>query len=165
MTLYRDRADHQHRVDVSDYGEHVVIYCAQGGGFQLQMARANFDILFEPETTPPPFVRCTVTAEFLGYDPEIALPCYSNGDCWNGWGMPYFPREIVDRLIALTEAGGLLPLRWDSATGVQVIVKDDDIEDGEYALDPVTMPDGVLAWPIGAGSWCWDSCEPVKETT
>lgn len=156
MTIYQDKTTGR-RIEVSDSTTDPIIFCAQGGDFQCRMPLEEFEYY---EVAPAPtFERATVTAEFLPDD--VVLPCYSNGERWNGLDMPYFDRAAVDRLIELI-AGSTIPIRW-ADNGADVIVMDEDYEGGFYTLESVTMPDGVLAWPVGAGSWTWDSCEPVKE--
>lgn len=154
MTTYRNKK-HGYLVDEYKRKDGRVHFCPQGGGPSYSAPIDQFDADFE--VAPPPVLRRgTVTAEFIDMmepdKPPTVLPCWSDGRSWNGWGMPYFERATVDRLIEL-DVG---PIRWD---GDNVIIKDDDAEGGEYALEPRTMPDGSQAWDIGAGSWTWDSVE------
>lgn len=145
MATYQHKT-HRHAslIEVADPTAARIKFHAQGGGQVLSMSRATF--LAEWELAPAPvFRRGAVTADFIE-DANLALPCYGNGNLWNGWGMPYFTRETVDLLIT---AGS--PLAWEGETVVAMM----DGEREEYA--PTPMPDGVTAWGVGAGGWVWDA--------
>jgi hypothetical protein len=148
--IYRNNDDHGYLVDVKTDNGHEVEFFRQGGGFLCKMPSKEFHELFTlaPE---PTMRRGTVTADFLS-DP---LPCWSDGGAWNGWGMPYFARAEVDKLIEVSMREQSDPMRWN---GDKVIGSSDDYNgEDRDEYEAVTMPDGSLAWGIGAGSWCWDS--------
>lgn len=130
------------RIDVIDPQADPVSISPQGGGQVYTVPLSAFRQHYEP-APPAPFRAGTVTAECL---PGVVLACYGNGDRWNGYGMPYFARAEVERLMAFGYA-----LHWMGDT--VVCYQDDEPEDYE----PVVMPDGVPAWGVGAGSWLWDA--------
>lgn len=86
------------------------------------------------------------------------LPCWTDGSLWNGWSMPAFEKPEVNRLVAQSSGAGMFPMRWE---GDKVIMTD---EDGDWPYEPQVMPNGVKAWSIGAGSWCWDRIQLDEET-
>jgi hypothetical protein len=133
-----------------------VEFCAQGGGFLMVGQSEKFHKEFEL-AGPLQFKRGTVSADFFINEESgkfTYLPCWSDGSSWNGWGMPYFERATVDRLIKLSEENFLMPLKW-SGDGEEVIVLDEDYEGGFYNL-PAREINGVKTWDVGSGSWCWD---------
>jgi hypothetical protein len=155
MTEYIDKQGG--RVQPIDVLADPVEFYPSGGGFLHNMPRARFLEEFRPAPTKK-WRRATTSADWidLGAGDQISyLPCWSDGSLWNGWGMPAFARVEVDYQIGISKQGGLFPMRWE---GDNVVVTD---EDGDYAIAPLTMPDGSLAWDIGAGSWCWDRCMVV----
>lgn len=143
MTVYIDKAGW--RVEANRTPEGVDFH-QEGGGFVYSMPTEKFDELFTlaPEKT---WRRGTVTAEFLGEG--VKLACWTDGSLWNGFGTPYFERDVVDRLISL----GTGPLAWegDNLTG-----------DEDGLVKPVTLPNGLVVWGVGAGYWCWDAVEFEK---
>lgn len=98
-------------------------------------------------------------------NPNYTFRGWATGQTWNGWQMPAFPLEEVDRLIAL-RAPGLSKLRW-SEDHRKVIIQEWECyvdkncpgcEDCEYTVEEVLVAtkDGIeVAWPIGAGAWTW----------
>lgn len=80
---------------------------------------------------------------------------WSDGRLWNGWAMPYFEIEEATRVIAaISPDGG----KYDSTSDAFITPAwDDEVELWAGVL--ITLPDGekVKVYPIGAGSWIWDS--------
>lgn len=148
MKVYKHKM-HGYLVELShqcDTNAETIHYFPQGGGFERKMDRADFLTLFEPAPAPV-MRRGTVTADFLPDD--VALPCWADDRRWNGWGMPYFDRATVDRLMAL----GCGPMEWQ---GNNVVCNmGDDPEDIDI-YEPTTAPDGSQIWGVGAGYWTWD---------
>lgn len=149
-------------IEVSETHAGTVYYHSQGGGFRRALSTLMFEHVFEPVTSPSPYVRGTVTAEWL-LDEETGLhailPCISNGDRWNGWAMPYFDRDTVNELISLCPD----LLRWKDEREYEVVALNTGDEPEEWAPDLLMLADGeqiVEAWGIGAGSWCWEGFEP-----
>lgn len=158
LLRYRNRGNGA-VVEVLERRDGLVYFAAQGGGFRRVAAEERFKQDFEP-TLPQPFVRGTVTADWL---PDgVCLPCISDGDCWNGWAMPHFDRAAVNQLMALCP--GLL--RWkDDREQVVVPIDTGDDAGEEWAPECLMLAGGeiVEAWGIGAGSWCWEGFEPDQE--
>jgi hypothetical protein len=120
--------------------------------------------------------RVSVYGEWMladeGQDPaEVALPAYLLSR-WNGWAVPAFPREAVDRVIAVQDQMRaadpnadevLARLEWD---GDAVIVTDRTYGE-EYVdrIEPQTVG-GEQVWDMGLG-WTWDTLDfedPARPT-
>lgn len=113
-----------------------------GGGHQYSLSSEKFHAEFKP--APDAVMRRgLVGAEFL--QDGVTLPCWSNGANFDGCGLPFFDRATVDRLMSMD----LGPLRWDGNT---VVAGEGD---DQLRTEAETMPDGSLAWGVGAG-WVWD---------
>jgi hypothetical protein len=163
MAVYRHKTDPDAGlIEVKEpEAEGRIKFHPQGGGMHFSMPHASFVENWELAPAPV-FRRGTVTADFLPTgvgDPLRVLPCYGNGELWNGWGTPHFTRATVDKMIA---AGLIDDMRWD---GENVRVPGDEEEDDTYT--PTVMPDGVTVWAIGAWGWTWDAVEfpPTLEDT
>jgi hypothetical protein len=80
------------------------------------------------------------------------------GEHWNGWAVPRFTREVVERIAADTHA---LAERLDPDTVVLVRLRGRRAElvtdpgTGEEAIKTVT-PDADGRYAIGARAWTWD---------
>lgn len=138
-----------HRVEVLQVG-----FIAQGGGFSHRLAGDKFFELFSPCPGAAPWRRGRVTADWL---PGLAFDCWTNGDLWNGWGMPYFEGERIAQLRLL------LPdwkIRFD---GEDVYYwSDADGSDGGLVKAGRIDLGGAYAWELGAGVFCWDVVEVDK---
>lgn len=132
--------------DQTDETAEIVRFFPQGGGFERSMHRVPFFEFYEPAPAPV-MMRGTVTADFLPDD--VALPCWADDRRWNGWGMPYFDRATVNRLMEM----GVGPMHWDGEKVVSNM--GDDPEDIDI-YEPFTAPDGSQIWGVGAGYWTWD---------
>lgn len=86
---------------------------------------------------------------------------------WNGFAMPYFDRESVDKIAAWCEqerneygddASSLL--EWDGDELYEVRRYDDpevEAEHGERSkISTITLADGSVVYGVGAGSWVWN---------
>lgn len=140
------------RVTAVDDKADPVLFYPSGGGFQYSMPAEKFHEEFKP-APPLTWRRGVVTAEWHGYEPEILIPCWSDGGLWNGWGMPYFERAQVEQLIALQPGA----LHWDGDKVVATL-EGADPEDGPEEYEPIEI-EGVKVWGVGAGSWTWDRVE------
>lgn len=157
MTIYQDQ--HGNRVE-ADLSADPVKFWGQGGGFERWCTRALFDECFSVAPDPT-FRAAAASADWLTDpdDPEarVYLACLSDDERWNGCAMPYFERAAVNRLCKLVPN-----VRW-ADNAVDVLVQDDDAEPekgvpaGWYKVIPCLIA-GVLAWPVGAGSWTWNAC-------
>jgi hypothetical protein len=75
---------------------------------------------------------------------------------WNGWAMPSFPREQVERIIARFGQPGQTTFTWDG--DVLLVHEADYAEEPGYTPERVT-PDAAGNYPLGAGSWTWSEVE------
>ncbi len=138
-------------IEVSSVGPDVE-FIPQGGGFLRSMSRAEFERNFVPATAPV-FERAMITADWL---PEgVNLPAYSNGLAWNGWAMPHFDRETAMRLVEI-----MPEIRYDEQRDAFIahdgtVGEDDVFESVSIQVEGET----VTVYPIGAGSWCWETSE------
>ena len=148
-------------VQVVDVSDGTVSFCPQGGGFRCRTAQGNFTSRFSPVAALPEFRTVLVNGDWL--DPQQPVEGFCNGMAWNGWVMPYFSFEVATRLAARMPV-----LRYVQALDAFVTRTDlEPFETGETPSDPqvlevyaaVTLTVGgtsIKAYPIGAGSWCWE---------
>ena len=88
---------------------------------------------------------------------------YTDGGLWNGWAVPSFPKEEAERLVSVWNALGY-KADYDGANDFfrfasmdQAGNPDPDLSDEEDAEHfGSVMHDGLILYPIGAGSWIWD---------
>ena len=77
--------------------------------------------------------------EFIGY---------TDGANWNGWAMPYFTRDVAEKVL-------------EAYPGDEA---DDEDAYRNYSFPEedsliIVNPDNgkpIQVWPIGSGAWCWD---------
>ena len=77
---------------------------------------------------------------------------------WNGWAQPLFTREVVEQVIAMTQAedgADYYGFAWDGA--VLVVTDRCDAEPYTWRQEPYVL-DGVLLYDCGFG-WVWDTVE------
>lgn len=146
--LFRDASGHMVTTLESD-DNGVVKFTALGGGFVRTMTAKEFGKTFALCDLPP-YGEVSVAIEDFG-EPGTKFLAYSDGRCWNGWAMPYFPFESA---LALKEVMG--GLRYDA--GRDAFILEVRGEEPEDFVAEVIQVDGVdiKVYPIGAGSWCWD---------
>lgn len=171
MTTYQDKKTGARvETDMTKNNEDdFVHFFPQGGGFAYRMPHAQFHETFELATGERPWRLGYVDADWTeGMGPNdtfLKYPCWTNGDRWNGWGMPYFERATAELIVKHQgDVAFVNTLRWEGDNVIET--NPDDPEDtGTY--EPMTLPNGVLVWGIGAGSWCWNSVTivPTVEET
>lgn len=90
---------------------------------------------------------------YVSTDADIPYPAWIDDRHWNGFAMPFFTRDVVDRVIADTDGWA----RFAVEDGVPTVRTTDD--DPSCSVDDVAIPlvevDGVTLYGIGAGSWVW----------
>ncbi|KND62276.1 hypothetical protein BVER_01709 [Candidatus Burkholderia verschuerenii] len=152
--LYQDASGRL--IEVSSIGPNVE-FIPQGGGFLRSMSRADFEKNFVPATVPA-FERATITADWL---PEgVNLPAYSNGLAWNGWAMPYFDRETAMRLVEI-----MPEIRYDEQHDAFIAHDETSGEDDVFAGVSIQVEgEAVTVYPIGAGSWCWETSDEDEQS-
>ncbi|MBN3744692.1 hypothetical protein G3N96_04490 [Burkholderia sp. Se-20373] len=145
--LYRDAS--RRLIEVSSIGP-TVEFTPQGGGFLRSMSRADFERNFVPATVPA-FERASITADWL---PEgVNLPAYSNGLAWNGWAMPHFDRETAMRLSEI-----MPEIRYDEERDAFIAHDENTGEDDVFVSVSIQVEGETLTvYPVGAGSWCWET--------
>lgn len=73
------------------HDDRVQLYPA-GGGFVCSLPVQVFCKEFEPYTPPGPIQG------FAGFEDEKPLPCVHWAEYWNGWAVPYFTYENLEKL-------------------------------------------------------------------
>lgn len=152
----------------ADEEDGKIAVCPQGGGFLRYMTASEFSEMFTEVVPNLSMRKGTVTADFLPRG--VAIPCYSNGMRWNGWGMPSFDRVGVDLVIPALELG--LPIEYHFEANTLVMQNPEydpnypeDLESYEnlklLRIDPFSADiDGepILLWSVGQ-NWTWNSVE------
>jgi hypothetical protein len=150
------------RINLAKPDEDHVTFFPEGGGFQQSMPLSKFLGEFTKVEGPPPYYAGTVTADWL--EDMVAVPCYTNGRLWNGWGTPCFTLEQVKDLVVRMKA----PLSLGQEEVVRIlddgtVEEYDENEEVWLIADPDEIEvDGVklVVYLIGDG-WCWDSVKPL----
>ena len=110
----------------------------------------------------------TISADFFE-DPEAAIPCFTDGETWNGWGVPVFtPEQIPALLAALTpDTDGYVPLYFnDKGEFIFDSQYEDASDEDRYTVIPLTnayvlYPEGVTqvsVYDLNIG-WTFDACK------
>lgn len=95
--------------------------------------------------------------EIDGWD--VAFEGYSFYERWNGWAVPYFTKEVADKLaIKLTNQGEHTV--YDEERDAYIVTFD-ELEEPE--VFPAEDIDGMKLYSIGGCSWCWDIVEPPTD--
>lgn len=95
----RDQADF---VRVDESGGEIVVFHPMAGGFQIRCKRQKFLEDFEHVTDERmqevlrSYRRIAVDTESLAR----GIPAWSNGTLWNGWQVPYFEREEIEKAVS-----------------------------------------------------------------
>lgn len=148
-SLYADQEGNL--IEVSRMDTEIVEFSSQGGGFLKRCSRQEFDRLFKPANEPE-YSRMVVGAEWL----DQTIACYSNGKRWNGWGMPLFPFESAQLLCSL------MPDIHHDADQDAFVWEPKGEESESYSAQTINYQGAsIKVYGIGAGSWCWDACEPA----
>jgi hypothetical protein len=148
--------DRGHMVQVKTMGIDTVEYHNQGGGYGRTMPRADFEKQYAPAEEPS-YAPVTITAEWL--DDDARLPAYSNGLVWNGWAVPHFEKDAAMRLIEMMPG-----MRYDAERDAFISRDEGYDEDDVYEKVTILVGDkSVDTYPIGAGSWCWETAQEEPE--
>lgn len=85
---------------------------------------------------------------------------WTTGELWNGWGTPYFEKNVAQKVVADLEE------RWTKAYDPE---KDEYVLTSESEEEPYVIPaetihvedrgrwKSVKVYPIGAGYWTWNA--------
>lgn len=154
----------------------VIRYHTAGGGYSL-----IDDGKFEPTDNPyRVFYPAFCSGDWVS-DGNTVYPCITNGERWNGWGVPYFNKETMTSVVAecssvfttvadLIQNCGVLFV-WcgdtlymsgqvdDVKDGVITIYGDDD--DPPFFKCPSMQMDGQRWYAIDG--WCWNSAKTFTE--
>jgi len=96
-------------------------------------------------------------AGFSLMDSDESFSGWTDGNSWNGWAMPHFEFTEAERLIRWLNDG---KSRFDEKRKAFVTFSTDG-EEEVWEGTEIRVSDGttVQAFPVGAGSWCWDEDE------
>jgi hypothetical protein len=131
-----------------------VIFWPQGGGFQAQATREIFLKEFTQVSSLFDFKQVVVSGEWfpLGF----VVDAYANGMSWNGWAKPLFTFESAMKILAVSPN-----LRYDAVLDAFIAKNDcgyDDESDEIYeSLWLPYLGSDIKVYPVGTGSWCWDT--------
>lgn len=152
-------------VEIAGETEDDVLFHPQGGGFRSRMRKEDFNRIFKPFLFGG-YAAISVSGDWL--DEEISIPAYSDGRKWNGWAMPYFGEEVLERLSELmpglvhnsnVDAYVMTDEEESSVEAAKSAKSTDELEaaEFEYFLPVVIEVEGrkIKTYPIGAGSWTW----------
>lgn len=145
-----------HRVETQDDKADPVLFFPQGGGFQCSMAHSRFHAAFTLEAAPPTWRAGTVTAEWFATDEGSwpGYPCWSSGDLWNGFGMPFFTAATINQMLAeWANSGFAEQVHW--VDGKLMMINPQENETYEVAPTRLVGLEEPL-YGLGAGSWTWD---------
>lgn len=154
------RISHEGRYDAFVHDGGKIDVSPAGGGpviatFTTQAAFLQEFVQAESRLT---LKKGTVTAEFL---PGMEFPCFTDGQLWNGFGMPRFEQSTANHLVELftaaTTEGNPSSLRWHEGA-----LQEYDWSDLMYYPCPFSdeVVEGVSLrmWSVGDG-WTWDAVE------
>ena len=151
--IYEDSAGTA--MEVTQRTETDVHFTSQGGGFVRKMSREDFEAAFRLRASEPEYRQIEVTGDWLPDD--LALAAYGNGDRWNGWLKPLFPKSSVELL-----AQHMPGFTYDEQRDSFVFEDATTAEDGPQVFEAqAVLIDGepVKAYAIGDG-WCWEARVP-----
>jgi len=127
-----------------------------GGGLQAcldAVSASVFRAVDEGERAGALFRR----GRFVLADGKETFDGWTDGRCWNGWGMPRFEKNEAERLVrALKDERA----RYDAGRDAFVTLAQDG-EEEIWAGEQIIISDGsaMKVYPVGAGSWIWDEVE------
>ena len=144
--LYEDKDGN--RVDVDRMK--VVLLAPKRHQWQGWMPLAEFLANFKEVTAPPPYKVINVT---LDGAEDLVIPCYSNGDRWNGWVMPFFLFEDAMKIVAYPGKSSVVYL--PDGDKFSSVYPGADPED-EWEADEIEVDGKKLkVYAVGSGFWTW----------
>lgn len=111
--------------------------------------------------TAGPLAVAELTTFRLDYE-QPALTGWTRRSSWNGWGCPYFERDVADHVMELIntqaiEDGEPTTISFDQATDSYVMYSTFDEEDhARVQGQDIVTANGVLhVYALGTRVWCW----------
>lgn len=83
---------------------------------------------------------------------------YTNGERWNGWSCPRFPKEVADKVVDMFNRGVNCKAWYDEENDEYIFTQNhDNIEDEKYDSQLIEI-DGkeIKVYAIGAWGWVWE---------
>lgn len=155
--LYTDKR-YNNRVELDRFENGRAFFFSQGGGFQHSVTIKEWDANFRVAKKPV-FAKAKVTGEWL--DDGVKVECYSNGNVWNGWAMPYFTKKQADAYMKLQNAADLVPtMRYDAKQDAYIVGEGEEME--TYVMECIMVPcrggeKQIEVYGIGSGGWTWEA--------
>lgn len=96
-------------------------------------------------------------AKFTGDWMDGTLPGFTTGQTWNGWAMPLFEFETVNKIIEGMRNDEQTLTYYPTRDAFVYVNPDWPEEPDVYAASFIEI-DGrrIKVYGIGAGFWCWD---------
>lgn len=124
---------------------------------QCELHGTLFEMLERGDAPALQMQTGTVTADFV----EGVFECYSDGQRWNGWGIPFFTRGVADRIADLMQGEG--ELRYNPETDAFEYRASADTPESDVECftggDIVVDGEARHVYSIGGMSWTWNAVE------
>ena len=89
---------------------------------------------------------------------------YTDGQLWNGWECPHFPKTELPKIAAWLGTQEAEAEYVEAADTFVVMSTESEIETEEFpGLDIVVDGEIIHVYAIGAWSWIWDEVEDEDE--
>lgn len=145
---------------VSEITDHEVKFCSFGGGWVRTMVPQslyeNYRRIEKEELKTIEYYPAEFDIE--DYYGDRPAKGYTQGMRWNGWAMPVFDQEGIDRI---REVFGSDEMSYDEKRDVLILDLGEDVDDEcrfeEYeGFDIYVNGEIKHVYAIGSGSWVWD---------
>lgn len=155
---YYTHKQHGGVLEARDNGDGTLGVSTQGGGLVRRVTQEQLQTEYDRVRPDFSYKEGTVTADFL--DSAVIVPCFTDGKRWNGWGMPSFTLDIGKSLIP-----HLPELRYDEEKDAFIWSPHDGEEEMYEPVAILVNREPIKVYPIGTGSWTWDSVSLPSDTT
>jgi hypothetical protein len=99
----------------------------------------------------------------FGFDEGPDFLGWTQGDFWNGWGMPYFDLETTIKVLEMLHVQGVMVARYEPENGRCLV---SDLSNGEsceleyiHAYPHMTTEGEKLLFNFGNLGWTWNQME------
>lgn len=152
-------------IDVIDITDDTVTYCQAGGGFTRTMSTTDLELNFK-KIEHRVMVECISGAEFYADDDGnfLELKCYSDGQLWNGFGIPFVePAELEKFIKTLNAQAGddEFKLSIDNNRFYYISEEDADGSPNYVPLSQIVVGDKTVSGYLLDIGWVFDRCKPV----
>lgn len=152
-------------IDVIDITDDTVTFCQAGGGFVRKMSTTDLELHFK-KIEERVMVECISGAEFYTDDDDnfLELKCYSDGQLWNGFGIPFVePAELEKFINTLNAQAGddEFKLSIDNNRFYYISEEDADGSPNYVPLSQIAVGDKTVSGYLLDIGWVFDRCKPV----